>query len=238
MKPRLRFAPSPSGYLAHRRRANGPLQLALGEKPGRRVRPARRRHRPGAQQHRERARHPRRPPLARAGLGRGSRGGRHVRPLLPERAQGRSTASTPSELIREGKAYRCYCTKEELDSAREALKAQRSEGAVRLPGHLPRAQGRARPAVRRPFQDAARGQHRFRRPGVRRDQHAERVAAGLRARAHRRLPALQPGRHGRRPRDGHHARRARARPHRQHAAAAPALPGASAGSRPSSRTCR
>jgi glutamyl-tRNA synthetase len=37
-------------------------------------------------------------------------------------------------LIREGKAYRCYCTKEELDRAREELKARNSKAAFVYPG--------------------------------------------------------------------------------------------------------
>ncbi len=37
-------------------------------------------------------------------------------------------------LIREGKAYRCYCTKEELDRAREALKQQNPKAAFVYPG--------------------------------------------------------------------------------------------------------
>ena len=37
-------------------------------------------------------------------------------------------------LIREGKAYRCYCTKEELDRAREALKARNPKAQFVYPG--------------------------------------------------------------------------------------------------------
>jgi glutamyl-tRNA synthetase len=37
-------------------------------------------------------------------------------------------------LIREGKAYRCYCTKEELDRAREALKAKDPKAQFKYPG--------------------------------------------------------------------------------------------------------
>ncbi|HLV64647.1 MAG TPA: glutamate--tRNA ligase, partial [Polyangiaceae bacterium] len=37
-------------------------------------------------------------------------------------------------LIREGKAYRCYCTKEELDRAREELKAKNPKAAFVYPG--------------------------------------------------------------------------------------------------------
>lgn len=38
------------------------------------------------------------------------------------------------QLISEGKAYRCYCTKEELDAQREALKARNSKAAFVYPG--------------------------------------------------------------------------------------------------------
>jgi glutamyl-tRNA synthetase len=38
------------------------------------------------------------------------------------------------KLIREGKAYRCYCTKEELDRQREALKARNPKAAFVYPG--------------------------------------------------------------------------------------------------------
>ncbi len=42
--------------------------------------------------------------------------------------------SSVEKLISEGKAYRCYCTKEELDAQREALKAKDSKAAFRYPG--------------------------------------------------------------------------------------------------------
>lgn len=38
------------------------------------------------------------------------------------------------QLIREGKAYRCYCTKEELDAQREALKAKNPKANFVYPG--------------------------------------------------------------------------------------------------------
>lgn len=41
---------------------------------------------------------------------------------------------TVEELIRKGFAYRCYCTKEELDRAREALKARNPKAAFVYPG--------------------------------------------------------------------------------------------------------
>ncbi len=41
--------------------------------------------------------------------------------------------SSVEKLISEGKAYRCYCTKEELDAQREALKAKDPKAAFRYP---------------------------------------------------------------------------------------------------------
>ncbi len=59
------------------------------------------------------------------------------------------------KLIKEGKAYRCYCTKEELDRAREELKARNPQGSVRVPGHLPAPDRRARPPYVVPLQVTA-----------------------------------------------------------------------------------
>ena len=42
--------------------------------------------------------------------------------------------SCVEKLISEGKAYRCFCTKEELDAQREALKAKDPKAAFRYPG--------------------------------------------------------------------------------------------------------
>jgi glutamyl-tRNA synthetase len=42
--------------------------------------------------------------------------------------------SVTDRLIDEGKAYRCYCTKEELDAQREALKAKNPKAAFVYPG--------------------------------------------------------------------------------------------------------
>lgn len=43
-------------------------------------------------------------------------------------------AEMADKLIFEGKAYRCYCTKEELDAQREALKAKDPKAQFRYPG--------------------------------------------------------------------------------------------------------
>ena len=140
-------------------------------------------------------------------------------------------------LIREGKAYRCFCTKEELDRQREALKAKDPKAQFVYPGTC--RERRTNPTCRSSCaSSAARGVDGLRRQGLRRDQHAERVAAGLRPGAHRRLPALQPGCVDRRSRDGHHARRARAAITSATRRSRSCSTARSAGSRPSSRTCR
>src|SRR5271154_826049 len=41
---------------------------------------------------------------------------------------------TSDGLVREGKAYRCYCTKQELDAQREALKKKDPKAQFRYPG--------------------------------------------------------------------------------------------------------
>ena len=71
-------------------------------------------------------------------------------------------------LIATGKAYRCYCTKEELDAQRAALKARDPEGPVSLPRYLPAPQGRAGPPVRRALPRPRDRQRAVRRQGVRR----------------------------------------------------------------------
>ncbi len=128
------------------------------------------------------------------------------------------------QLIREGHAYRCYCTKEELDRQRAALKARDPKAQFVYPGTCrDRKDQPDLPHVVR-FKSPRAGSDGVRRQGLRRDQHAERHAAGLRDGPHRRLPAVQPGVCRRRPPDGHQPRHARPRSHRQHAAAAPHLP--------------
>ena len=236
---RVRFAPSPTGLPPHRRRPHRALQLALGAEDRRHVRPAHRGHRPGAQHRRERARHPRLAEVARARLGRGARASA-ARTARTRRWSGSRIYKEYAErLIASGKAYRCYCTKEELDAQREALKASDPKAQFQLPGHVPRPQGPARPAVRRALQGARRAAAvtyvdkvfgEVTTPNA-----AQQDFVLLRS---RRRAALQLRRRRRRHHDGDHARRARARSHGQHAAADPALRGVRRDGRRSSRTCR
>ena len=72
--------------------------------------------------------------LARPRLGRGARGRRPPRPLLPDGAAPASTRSSPRRSSAQKRAYRCYCTKEELDAQREALKAKDPKAQFRYPG--------------------------------------------------------------------------------------------------------
>ena len=130
----------------HRRRAHGALQLALGPQDGRHLRPPHRGHRPGAQHAGEPAGHPRLAEVARARLGRGAGRRRRARAVHADGAARASTRSGASGSSRARKAYRCYCTKEELDAQRNALKAKDPKAHVQVPGHLPRPHGPAGPA--------------------------------------------------------------------------------------------
>ena len=145
------------------------------------------------------------------------------------------------DLIRNGKAYYCYASKDELEIMREEQRAR---------GDKPRYNGRWRPEnakgktppsgvtpvirFRNPLDgevvmdDKVKGpvidpEHRTRRPGD----------LPLRRRAD-----LQLRRGRRRPRHGDHRRHARRRPRQQHAAADQHLSGRSGRRCRSSRTCR
>ena len=78
---RVRFRSQSDRAAARRQRADGALQLAARARPGRHLRPAHRGHRLRALDARVRARHPRRPALDGARLGRGRRGRRRARPV-------------------------------------------------------------------------------------------------------------------------------------------------------------
>jgi hypothetical protein len=126
------------------------------------------------------------------------------------------------QLLAQGNAYHCYCSKEELDEMRAAQMARR-EAALRRP--LPRSQGtETRRAPGAPLPHARRGRGRGGRQGLRprrvRQSRAGRPgAAALRRRADLQLLGGG-GRHG----HGHHPRRARRRSPEQHAAADQRLP--------------
>ena len=224
MSTRVRFAPSPTGYLHI-----GGVRTALfnwlwARQDRRHLRPSHRGHRPGAEHAGEPAGHPRLARVARPRLGRGARRRRNARPVHAdgaarhlqgvERAPHRGEEGLPL-LLHEGGAR----------GRAQRAQSARPEGDLQVPGHLPRSDRHARPAVRRPLPRAGDGQRHVRRQGLRRGDHPQLRAAGLRAPPERRRAALQLRRRRRRHLHGDHARRARPRPHGQHAAADPALPG-------------
>ncbi len=133
------------------------------------------------------------------------------------------------ELLAAGKAYRCFCTPEELDAQRD--EAQKRGVAFRYPRTClqPRAgRGRARrgrrQALRRPLPDAGR-EHHLHRPRARRHGLPARRARRLHPAALRRQRHLPHVRGGRRHRHGDHPRHPRRGPPVEHAQAHPALPG-------------
>ena len=219
----------------HRRRPHGALQLALGAQDRRHVRPPHRGHRSGAQ-HRTRAAqiifdsHA----LARPRLGRGPRASAASTARTRRWSASPSTRSTPRSSSRERKAYRCYCTKEELDAQREALKAKDPKAQFRYPGTC-------RDRTDEPDQPYV---VRFKTPHARaRSRYVDKVFGEVddaRTSTQQDFVLLRS--------DGvplynfgavvddmtmeHHARRARPRSHDQHAAADHALRGASARSSP------
>ena len=138
-----------------------------------------------------------------------------------------------------GKAYRCWCTAEELEARREA--AHRGGPTSGLRSHLPRPHRRRRPAARaytRALPYAARRRDRHRRPREGPHRLPERGPRRLHHPALRRHARLQLLRRRGRRRHAHHARDPRRRPRGQHAAPDPALSGARRRRCRSSPTCR
>ena len=110
-----RFAPSPTGYPAYRRRAHRALQLAVRPPPWRQVPAAHRGHRPRPLHPAGRRRDPRRTVMARPAIGTAtsptSSSARRVMPRSRE------------QMLAEGKAYHCYASPQELEEMRAAQKA-------------------------------------------------------------------------------------------------------------------
>jgi len=77
------------------------------------------------------------------------------------------------KLIASRKAYRCYCTKEELDAQRAALKARDPKAQFRYPGTCRNRNGRAGAAVRRTLPGPGERVRSLRRQGVRRGRDAQ-----------------------------------------------------------------
>ena len=83
VRPRVRFAPSPTGYLHVGGARTALFNWLYARRNGGDVRPAHRRHRHRALVGGDGDGHPRRDALARPRLGRGPREGRRARPVLP-----------------------------------------------------------------------------------------------------------------------------------------------------------
>ena len=178
-RPRLRFAPSPTGYLHI-----GGVRTALfnwlwARQDRRRLHPAHRGHGPGALDAREHAGHPRLARLARHRLGRGAAQGGAARAV---HADGTARPVQGDERAAHQGAQGLPLLLHQGGARRAAGRAQAAgpEGDVPLPGHLPRSQGRAGPPLRGALQDAGGRHAHLRRQGLRRGRHAQRGAAGLR----------------------------------------------------------
>ncbi len=134
---RVRFAPSPTGYLhiggvRHRRSST----LALGAKDRRRLRSS-----PSKTQIRKRSTpesvevilDSRCPVALGTAWDEGPQVGGAHGPYTQMERLGIYRAKS-EELIASGKAYRCYCTKDELDTQRAALKAKDPKATFKYPG--------------------------------------------------------------------------------------------------------
>ena len=146
--------------------------------------------------------------LVRADLGRGSGGGRPVRALHPVGAQ-RHLRRHRRAAAGAGLAYRCYCSREEIE-ARESARPRGApsgyDGFCRhlSPARIAELEALSTPSVVRmrvpdaeiAFDDLVRGPSQFRRP----------ARAGFRHRPRQRRSALHPGQPGRRLVDGDHPR--------------------------------
>ena len=205
MTPRVRFAPSPSGYLHIGGARTALFNWLWAKREGGSLHPPHRGHGPGTAQPGQRPGDPRRPDLARARLGRGPGGRRTPRPVLPERAQ----AAVP----RRGRA---------ADRAGQGLPLLLHQGGAR-PASAPSSRRATRRRSSSTRARAASGTTsrtsphvvRFKSPRTGSTDFVDKVFGEIRTpneeqqdfvhRAHRRLSALQPGRRRGRPRDGDHA---------------------------------
>ena len=173
--------PVPDGPLPRRRRPHGPLQLALRAARGRPLPAAQRGHRPGPQRGALARGDPRRPALARPGVGRGDRPPVRA-PRRPRRRRDEADRGRPRLLVRlhEG-------------GDRGAEGARR-----RLRRLLPRPRPRARRGPRRPLPRPRRGLDDGRRHRPRRGDVRERDDRRLRHRPPRRRADVRAGQRGRR----------------------------------------
>ena len=185
--PRVRFAPSPTGYLHVGGAPHRALQLALRAPARRHVRAAHRGHRRRALVGRHGHRHPRRPALARAGLGRrardaagrtrrtSSRSGWSATAAAGAHAASNAAAPTaatarPSGCARSASAPSSAARPGRYDRACLALSRRATSRELRGRGH----------AVARSASRSATGTHGVRRRGARADRVRHRQHRGLR----------------------------------------------------------
>ncbi len=240
---RVRFAPSPTGALHIGGARTAIYNWALARRLGRHVRPAHRRHGSRALYSREHRPDPALATLARPELGRGSRGGRRARPVLPDPAHRQLHRRTRSP---EGLGRGLPVLLLRRGSGREARGGTAGWGYAgydRSCRRLSSADAQARIDGRRAVRVADRGARGPRRRGVRgrgarRDLVSRERPRRLHRRPQRRLPHLQLRDRRRRRRHADHPRRARRRPSRQHAPPDHRLRGARRTAAQSSRTCR
>ena len=225
--------PLPHRLSPRRRRAHRALQLAL--------RAAHRRHLPAPHRgHRQGAQHRRSTP-ASSSTGSSWLGLNWDEGPFFQGEYGPAHRADAERLLAEGKAYRCFCTREELDAQR--AQAEAAGGGFRYDRRcyrLPPTRSRAACAPGRRSRSASCCRT-TRSPGTTRCTAGSASRDGPRRLRHppeRRHRHLQPGRRVRRHRDADHPRDARRRPHLEHAEADRALPRARRSRRRSSRTCR
>ena len=214
---------------ARGRRPHGALQLAICAAPRRHARAAHRGHRRRAILGRHGHRHPRRPPVARARLGRRPRKGRAARAIFPVRAA-RPISRRGGGARRAGACLLLLLRGGAAAEGARAGRATRRGVAVR-----PRV---PRPAARTHRRDgsdprgagnsvqSAHDPHRVRGRGARANRVRRRQRRGLRHPALGRPPDVPPVRGRRRHRHGDHACDSRRRPHLQHPEAPAAVRGA------------
>jgi len=126
--PSASASPFTTGYL-HVAAPARPLQLALRQAHGRHLRPPDRGHRRRAFLDEMVGGHPRGPRVAGPRLGRGTRGRRAVRAVLPVGAAGRYR-ELAEQLVAAGHAYYDYRTPEEVAAERERPRRDRETGST------------------------------------------------------------------------------------------------------------
>ena len=165
--PRVRFAPSPTGFFHVGSARIGPLQLAL-RAPDATACFILRIEDTDADRNREEwaRRHHHRDGLAGTRLRRGS--------VPSERQLTRPRRRAPRRCYASGYLYYCDCTREEIDERTRATNKTRATTAT-----VAIARSRARDAPRLRFRDARRGGHRRARPDPRRRRVRQREHRGL-----------------------------------------------------------